>query len=202
MYVPHLFRESDRERCFELIEAYPFGTLIVKTERELEIAHAPLLLDRERGQLRAHLARANPIARLLASKPEVLVEIRGPDAYVSPGWYEHPEQQVPTWNYLVVHVRGRCSPPIDDGELVQLLRDLSTRFEATVATPWTLEKLEPALLHELLPQIAGFTIEIVDLVAKLKLSQNRSAEDRRRVQNAHARSDDPSARALARWMRD
>ncbi|SEF39789.1 Putative FMN-binding domain-containing protein [Algoriphagus boritolerans DSM 17298 = JCM 18970] len=36
---------------------------------------------------------------------EVLVNFQGPYAYISSSWYNH--ENVPTWNYLAVHVYGK-----------------------------------------------------------------------------------------------
>ncbi|MBB5484066.1 putative FMN-binding regulatory protein PaiB [Paraburkholderia sp. WSM4180] len=64
------------------------------------------------GTLQAHVARANPVWRDVdvADNDEVLVVFNAGDVYVSSTWYpskhEH-HKQVPTWNYVVVHVHGR-----------------------------------------------------------------------------------------------
>jgi transcriptional regulator len=190
MYLPALFRSDDRELACELMERHSFATLMCVSEGELHVAHAPLILDRDTWRLRGHLARANPVAKLL---PRLLtIEFKGPDAYVSPTWYEKRSEQVPTWNYAVVHVKGEAVAQSEE-DLRTLLSDLSSRYEAD----WRPSELEPEFLSRLLQEIVGFSIPIRSCETKLKLSQNRSPEDRRRVKEAH----ETAAPALARLMK-
>ena len=51
------------------------------------------------------MARANPQWQVFANHPEVLAIFHGPHTYITPTWYASPD--VPTWNYAVVHVKGR-----------------------------------------------------------------------------------------------
>lgn len=196
MYLPHLFQSDDRELAADLMEQHSFATLLCVNAGELVVAHAPLLLDREAWRLRGHLARANPMAKLLASQPKLTLEFRGPDAYVSPTWYEERSKQVPTWNYAIVHATG-VAEVLDDAELRALLADLSARHEAGVEAPWRPAELEPEFFGRLLQEVVGFSLVIRRHDTKLKLSQNRSPEDRRRVAQAH----ETVAPALAALMK-
>jgi transcriptional regulator len=186
MYQPPLFRESDTARLHALIDAHPFGTLIVPDANgALEIAHLPFLLDRNPtplGRLRVHVAIANPIWKLAAARPAVAI-FQGPDAYVSPTWYEKPNEQVPTWNYAVVHAHGQASI-MQPADLRQFVSDLTAANEPPGDRSWHLDNLNPALSTRLLDQIVGLTIQIDRLEGKFKLSQNRSPADRARVKNA------------------
>ena len=188
MYNPSLFRVADAARLHDLVDAHPFGMLVAPTPEGVEVAHVPFVLDRgagPHGTLRFHVARANPVWRAALAAPEVLAVFRGPDAYVSASWYEKPREEVPTWNYAVVHAHGRAAGPMTKDELRRLLGNLAARHE-TGDTAWRLDRLDPALAEELLGQIVGFSIPIARLDGKFKLSQNRSDEDRRRVREALA----------------
>jgi transcriptional regulator len=188
MYLPPLFREPDQSRLHDLIDAHPFGTLIVPDEAgSVEIAHVPFVLDRDPpplGQLRVHVASQNPIWKLSRSRPVIAV-FHGPDAYVSASWYEKPQEQVPTWNYAVVHAHGRAAV-MPAAETRRLVADITSIHEKDAGHPWRMEILDPALVERLLPQIVGLTIPIERLEGKFKLSQNRSERDRTRVQAALA----------------
>ncbi|EYF02568.1 FMN-binding negative transcriptional regulator [Chondromyces apiculatus] len=133
MYTPSLFREVDSARLFEVMEAHPFGTLVAQTQAGgLEISHLPFLVDRDvgaRGRLRFHVARANPVWRAALDGGQVVAMFRGPHAYVSPRWYERPREQVPTWNYAVVHAHGRVEGPLDRAELRAMLEDMVANYE-------------------------------------------------------------------------
>jgi transcriptional regulator len=189
MYLPPLFREKDPARLHDLIDAHPFGTLIVPGEDGgLEIAHVPFVLDRDPaplGQLRVHVAAVNPMWRLAASRPVVAL-FQGPDAYVSASWYEKPREQVPTWNYAVVQAHGRVAEVMTAAETRRLLGDLTAIHEKSEEDRWRPENLEKELMDKLLQQIVGLTIPIARMEGKFKLSQNRSETDRTRVRTALA----------------
>jgi transcriptional regulator len=93
---------------------------------------------------------------------------------VSPSWYaNHPS--VPTWNYAVVHARGRARL-VDEAELHETLMELSAAYENGRPTPWRMSELPAAYVDSMLKHIVGFEIEVETLEAKFKLSQNRPAE--------------------------
>jgi transcriptional regulator len=184
MYTPTLFEEPDIGRLHALIEAHPFGTLLAREQDGIEICHVPFLLDRvpgRYGELRVHVARANPIWRRAERGAELTAIFAGPDGYVSPRWYEHPSQHVPTWNYAVVHAHGHARGVMAREQLLRLLDELTDRFEGGSPAPWSLSQLEAGLRESLPEGIVGLRIPIERLEGKFKLSQNRSAADRVRV---------------------
>jgi transcriptional regulator len=209
VFTPSLFRESDLDRLFDLIDAHPFGTLVAQTQGGgLEISHLPFLLDRSagtRGRLRFHVARANPVWRAALEGGQVVAVFRGPDAYVSPTWYEHPEEQVPTWNYAVVHAHGRVEGPLGPPDMRRLLDEMAARHEKERAggpAPWRLSDMAPGHVDELIGAIVGLVIQIDHLEGKFKLSQNRAPADRQRVVDALAARAQPDDLELWRLMRE
>jgi transcriptional regulator len=185
MYIPAEFAEADLVRARALVEQHSFGVLIVPGTVENgggpEIAHIPFLFDMEPGPfgvLRAHVARANPIAALLASQPRVVAVFTGPHAYITPRWYEAPSANVPTWNFTAVHAHGVAKPMADRADVLRALRDLSAKHEAGADTPWTVDGADAKYVERLLGGIVAFSIQIERMEAKAKLSQNRSALDR------------------------
>jgi len=194
MYLPDAFRLDDRQTLLAHVTAHPFATVITHGEGGLAASHLPLLVDVQRHLLRGHLARENPQFGHFAAGAEVLAVFHGPHAYVSPSLYEeHPS--VPTWNYVVVHVRGR-GRLVDEPELRGILDDLVTRFDST---GWRLKAPEE-YLRSTLAAIAGFEIPIERLEGKWKLSQNRSLNDQMRVAT-WLESGDETSRAVAALMR-
>src|SRR5271155_2611149 len=126
IYMPQVFAEHDLELAHDLIAAYSFGMLLVAPSRGEGavpmIAHLPFVLDRARGPrgtLLFHVARANPIRGALEAGAPVVAVFRGPHGYVSPCWYAS-RDNVPTWNYAVVHAHG-VPRLVDDGELLASL---------------------------------------------------------------------------------
>lgn len=196
MYLPAAFAEKDLPRIHAVIDRYPFGVLIAPhPDGTPEIAHVPFLLDRASGTLRFHLARGNPICALLAAGAAATAVFNGPDAYVSAAWYEAPTEQVPTWNYVAVHARGRAAV-LDAPALETLLADLARRHEPAGA--WSTELLDRAFLHDLMRAITGFSMKVERFDAKFKLSQNRSDADRERVRDA---LDQAGRGDVTCWMR-
>lgn len=201
MYLPRVFEGRSDEVARALMQARPLATLVgVHPGGAVEIAHAPLLLDDgPTVRLAGHLARANPLARLVAARAPVTAVFHGPEAYVSPTWYEGPSEQVPTWNFAVVHVEGELTP-LDDDALADQLARMARAFEAREPAPWSVDLLDPAFFADLRQAIVGFAITARTVTTKLKLSQNRTPTDRARVAVALGRSDEPRDREVARLM--
>ena len=194
MYRPDVFRLDDRQALLSHADAHAFATVMTHRAGALTVSHLPLLVDSERSVLRGHLARENPQFEDIAAGAEALAIFHGPHAYVSPSVYEeHPS--VPTWNYVVVHVRGRARL-VDEPTLRSILDDMVSRFDTT---GWLLDAPED-YVRSALDRIAGFEIAIEQLEGKWKLSQNRSLTDQRRVA-AWLEGGDENARAVAALMR-
>lgn len=179
MYIPEHFAETDPERIASLAESHPFGMLVSVAEGEPFVSHLPLLFDPSsgsNGRLYGHMAKANPHWKHFGNS--ILAIFRGPDAYVSPSWYASPG--VPTWNYAVVHMKGKPVLIEDEAELEALLEKMTLIQESQRQNAW-----KPDMTGErkarLLGMIVGFKIEIGEIRAKFKLSQNRPEEDRQSV---------------------
>jgi transcriptional regulator len=188
---------SDEHALLSLAATHPFATVISCAPDDATrptVSHLPLLVDAEGRRLRGHLARENPHCSQFASGVDVLAIFHGPHAYVSPSIYAE-QPSVPTWNYVVVHVRGRARL-VDEQGLQQVLDDSVAHFDRT---GWRLET-DPAFLGPRLAAIAGFEIAIDELEGKWKVSQNRSPADRARVASWLDEGDEQS-RALAAIVR-
>src|SRR5690606_13552886 len=113
MYVPNHFKEDDAGKLQQYIRDYAFGLLVIADDNGIEANHVPFHLSCEQdgsiGHLQCHVARNNPVWQRLRSGARVLAVFQGPNAYVSPSWYETKAETgrvVPTWNYLAVHAEG------------------------------------------------------------------------------------------------
>jgi transcriptional regulator len=203
MYLPKAFAEPDLATLHDLVEAHAFGVLVVPTPSGApEVSHLPFLLDRARGPhgtLRAHVARANPIWRAFDGKAEVLAVFQGPHGYVSPTWYAS-RDDVPTWNYAVVHAHGAPRLIEAEAELLDLLRRLADVHEQGRPDPWSTAELSAGTIGELLPAIVGFELPIARIVGKLKLSQNRRPEDREGAIRGLRERGTPDDLALVKLM--
>lgn len=176
MYVPAAFAGTDSQ-AREMIDAYPFATVIGNGSGGMVAAHLPLLRDGD--TLLGHLAGPNPLTDLLfdAAKTgtEVLAIFHAPHFYVSPTWYTAKSGTVPTWNYGAVHVYGVPRPTDDKAKLHDLVSRLAARYEKG---DWRFEDQPPVFVDKMLGGIAGFEIPMTRVETKLKLSQNRARADR------------------------
>lgn len=202
MYTPRHFA-ADETAGLDLIERHGFGALILQdADGRPEISHFPFVLDRAGNRLLAHAARANPIWKLMDGMREATAVFQGPNAYVSPDWYEKPAASVPTWNYAVVHIHGRPIA-LDDGGLIDVLVRLTSVHEEKLRPkqPWTIDKLDPAFFAGLRKGIVGFALPIERIEAKLKLSQNKvGGPDFANTIDGLSALDDHDAKAVAAMM--
>lgn len=196
LYVPPDFAADDA-LARRLIDAHPFATLLTATAPEPQLSHLPLVRDGD--VLLGHLARANPQAQALGAAPSIAI-FHGPHAYVSPTWYGEPDAMVPTWNYCTVHVRGQAVPVDDPAERERLMAAMVGRFEGHGAGAWRFA-LAGARREAMLTGVVAFRLPMAQVTAKLKLSQNRTPDDRERVAAALERGASADDRATAAWMR-
>ncbi|MDR0215076.1 MAG: FMN-binding negative transcriptional regulator [Comamonas sp.] len=191
MYNPSHFAVTDESSLHALIRQHPLGCLVMHGPDGLDANHLPFeLLQADDGSLRlqAHVARANPLWQQLANGDQAMVIFKAADSYISPNWYPSKHQtheQVPTWNYQVVHVHGKIQIRDDEKFLRGVLGRLTRTHEARAAAlpghdfkPWKMSDAPAAYLQKLLGTIVGLEIEVQRLEGKFKLSQNKEASDR------------------------
>ncbi|MBK9018534.1 MAG: FMN-binding negative transcriptional regulator [Sulfuritalea sp.] len=182
MYRPTHFAEERIEVLYALMRERPFATLVTQGKAGPGADHLPLHLTPD-GRLQGHVARANPIWRD-AADTDVLAIFHGPQAYVTPSWYatkrEH-GRAVPTWNYVVVHARGRLRAVEDAAWLRQQLDDLVEHHESGFDHPWRVDDAPADYIEKMLAAIVGIEIEITGLSGKWKISQNQPAINREGV---------------------
>ena len=219
MYQPGhgRFRVDDPAALLaELCEIVP-ATLVTHGPDGFRTTILPMLFDRddgEHGTLRGHVARGNPHWRELEAAmagggdgagggAAGLAIFDGPDAYVSPAWYEEKRttgKVVPTWNYVTVQAHGTITLRHDPEWLVPHVARLVDRHESRRAEPWALRDAPADYVANQAKAIVGLVLRITRLEAKSKLSQNRSDAD---VQGAIDGLADgtPLERATAERMR-
>jgi transcriptional regulator len=184
MYQPPHFREDRLEVQHALIRAHPLGILITAGAGGLQANPIPFLVDAaasERGTLRAHLARANPQLRELASVDECLVVFQGPQHYISPSLYATKRETgkvVPTWNYVTVHAWGTPRVMDDAAWLHRQIDDLTRHNESTRDPPWHVSDAPDEFIAAQVKGIVGLEVPIARIEGKWKTSQNRPAADR------------------------
>jgi transcriptional regulator len=187
MYQPPAFREDHLEILHALIRAHPLATLVTAGAGGLIANLVPFTLAEagEKGTLRAHIAKANDQVEALRAGTETLVIFHGPESYITPSWYVSKKEHgrvVPTWNYAVVQVRGTPHVIDDPVWLREQVEELTTTQESQRSTPWKVADAPELFILGQIKAIVGIEIPILTIEGKWKVSQNRSAADRRGVQ--------------------
>jgi transcriptional regulator len=165
------------------------------------VSHIPFALDAAGTEAELHLVRSNPIARAVTAPTPAVIAVTGPDGYVSPDWYEV-DDQVPTWNYVAVHLRGDLVPA-DPETMRAHLDTVSAHFEGMLPkAPWRTEKMTPGVLERMMRGILPFRLRIRDVQGTWKLNQNKPEDVRLRAATAmEASGVGQDTAALARLMR-
>jgi transcriptional regulator len=202
MYRPPAYAIDDVATLRAFIRQRKLAIVAGIVDGQLHFAYAPVVLDAKaepRGGVRFHLARANPLAA--CDGVHLRLSFLGPDAYVSPDWYET-QGLVPTWNYVAVEGAGRARE-LDQPALRQLLADLSAQAEHELLpkSPWTLSKISEQRLSALMNAIRGFAVEFATLEGKFKLSQDKKPEDLKGVIAGLEARGDAANCAVATAMR-
>lgn len=176
LYIPRYYRIDDREKVAALLSQNPFGLMVAYDNSRPIAVHIPFEFSERENRLvlEGHVSRGNPIWRVAPSNPEVLVVFQGPHTYISPSWYRDPN--VPTWNYLAVHLYGACRV-MTQPELETFLERLVERYEAGRANARTWNTLPPDFRQKEMRGIVGLTVTVERIDAAAKMSQNRNDED-------------------------
>ena len=178
MHPNPVFRKTPQAQNLAFADAQSFGILSVNGADGPMLAHVPFLLSGDGAVADLHLVRSNPIARGELPAPAVIA-VQGPHGYVSPDWYEI-DDQVPTWNYVAVHLRGRLElRPAD--ELHDLLTRQSAHFEADLAPKpeWKMDKMSDDALAKMMRMIVPCRLHIDRVEGTWKLNQNKDDAVRR-----------------------
>ncbi|HEY2312684.1 MAG TPA: FMN-binding negative transcriptional regulator [Streptosporangiaceae bacterium] len=133
------------------------------------------------GRLLGHIAIANEQWQTALPGAQALAIVRGPQAYISPSWYESKSRHgrvVPTWNYEAVHLTGTIEFHQDTEWLRSFVTRLTQLHEAEREHPWAVSDAPPEYIDGQLRAIVGVELTITTIEAKQKLSQNRSDLDR------------------------
>lgn len=196
MYIPEKYRNEDLDQIREFLINNAFGILICSGSGSPMATHLPLEYEaggNGMGLLHGHFARANPQWKHMEEGEEVLCIFNGPHSYVSSSWYK--EEEVPTWNYMAVHLRGRYRKQSEE-ELWASLHRLVDKYERDSAQPISLHELSPGTLRQV-RGIVGFEISITSLEAAYKLSQGREEDHPRILEELQKRGGASEAVAAA-----
>ena len=200
MYIPELYKNENQEEIQNFIHQNGFGILINQTAGKLWATHIPLLLEEKDGKqiLVGHVSKENPQAASFKTNDEVLAIFTGAHSYISSSWYDH--ENVPTWNYLAVHVYGKVTI-YNHEQAVASLKKLVDKYEKKSEKPVRVEELSEKTMREARGIIA-FEIKITSIEAQKKLSQNRDEKNYKNIISELEKTKDNQSIAIATAMKN
>lgn len=200
MYIPNHFLQTDRKAIVEFMQKYSFATVISMNGNKPIATHLPVLTFEENNELvlMSHFAKANPHAGIIVNNP-VMAIFSEPHAYISPKFYEK-EQAVPTWNYIAIHAYGNATLIDDDQGKLDLLEKTVITYEEAYLNQW--KGLSVDFKLKMLKGITAFKVEVTELEAKNKLSQNKTYTERQNIINSLSNSADTNEKGIAAYMKD
>lgn len=201
MYIHPLNSWKNEGEIQDFIQKNAFATLVSQVKGKPWATHIPVVLDQNAAGepvLHAHLAKANLQWKELSQIDEVLVIFQGPHAYISSSWYTH--ENVPTWNYLAVHIYGKIKF-IEGEELLHHLKSLVDRYEEGRPNRVSVEKMSEGYLQSQIRALVGIEIKITEVHASAKLSQNRDDENYKNIVAELEKSPFPLDQEVAEEMK-
>ncbi|MEP1487652.1 MAG: FMN-binding negative transcriptional regulator [Algibacter sp.] len=177
-YPPKHHQDDDINHIIEVIKSYPLATVISVKDNEPFITHLPLIY-KENGTLIGHIDKYNPQAKLLTNNNDVIIIFSGPQCYISPSIYT--TTQLPTWNYIKVHLKGRVKGISNKNDLKDSLIKM-TEFMEQPEHKYILDPDNKRMIGAL-DYIDMFEISITNWEGKFKLSQDKKPAD---IENARA----------------
>ncbi|MDB5257860.1 MAG: transcriptional regulator [Chitinophagaceae bacterium] len=201
MYIPSFFKIEDKDKISDFISQNGFGIIISKGNDRLLASHIPMLFTtNEKGEhiLTGHLSKANPQWKTFDALTEVLTIFQGAHSYISSSWYDH--NNVPTWNYMAVHIYGHLRLLTED-ELLTELRKMTDKYEADSSKPVSVDKMEAPMLAAQLRGIVGFEIKVNEVHAAYKLSQNRDDKNHSLIIDELEKKGDENSLHIAAEMK-
>lgn len=206
MHIPKLFKQEDKAELIKQMKETTFANLISNGTEGVEVNHLPLCVVEEEGKLFlfGHIAKANSLWKKTLDANEVVATFNGPHCYISPNHYPTKKvtgKAVPTWNYIVVHARGKISFIEDKEWILNSIEILTNEQEEGSHSPWKIEDAPRDYTQKLLTAIVGVKIEVTSLEGQWKLSQNQPIENSQGVISALSSSEDPYQREVAQRMK-
>jgi transcriptional regulator len=198
MYVPKHYQNHNEAEIRDFIEQNGFGILVTKGDAKLLATHIPIELSADGSKLQGHISKANPQWKNFTSGDEVLSIFTGPHAYISSSWYDH--ENVPTWNYIAVHVYGTIEM-IEGERLHASLKTLVDKYERHQEKPVAIESYSEGYFERQLRGLVGFEISISSIEAAYKLSQNRDAKNHSAIVDQLEKQNQHDSTTIAQAMK-
>lgn len=176
MYQTDFYRCTDHEKLGFFLKHYPFAVLEHDGEASGNFAYLPLLIEEwtpSRRALFSHIDNENRFLKHLRNGTGAVHAIfQGPNEYISP--LDYVSEQLPTWNYSVAHASGVMRLVTDYAEKMSLMEKMVDALEPQ--NGFRLDRGDKNVNH-LMTRITFFVVEVTDIEAVFKYSQEKHRED-------------------------
>ena len=201
MYTPKNYENKDIASIKNFIKQHSFGILVTHSANKTLATHIPLELSTDKDGndiLKGHIAKRNTQKNHFKEDTEVLCIFNGPQSYISSSWYNY--EEVPTWNYIAVHVYGTLKV-IEGEELVASLKELVDTHEVGIENPVAVADFSKKTMQQV-QGIVGFVIKVTDIQATKKLSQGEDAENHANIISKLEERKEGNASKIAVCMKE
>ena len=199
MYIPQSNAFKDRSEIIDFIKQFSFGTIITTVDQKPIATQLPFIVEDRAGELivTSHFALGNSQWKSIESENNLFI-FSEPHAYISPAHYES-EINVPTWNYISVHLYGKCTIIKDPIKVTTVLENTIETFEVGYKSQW--DKLPLHYKSSMIKGIVAFECNVNDIQGKKKISQNKTSKEQISIIESLSKSENSSEQAVAAYMK-
>lgn len=200
MYIPDIYRNENRSEILHFIEENGFAILVNQSNGKINATHIPLFIEESTNDqliLSGHISKLNPQSENFAENGKVLAIFSGAHSYISSSWYDY--EEVPTWNYLAVHVEGKIEILNEEQKLLHL-ENLTNKYEKNSENPISTKTLSEKTMRQA-NGIVAFNIIVENIEAVKKLSQNKSENNKKSIISHLENIDNEGSKNIANEMK-
>lgn len=201
MYIPNIYRNENRSEILRFIEENSFAILVNQSNDKINATHIPLFIEESNDNqliLSGHISKLNPQSENFAENGTVLAIFSGAHSYISSSLYDH--EEVPTWNYISVHVEGKIEV-LDKEQTLLHLENLVNKYEKNSENPISTKSLSEKTMRQA-SGILAFNIIVTNIDAVKKLSQNKNEITKKSIISHLEKSENESAKMIANEMKN
>ncbi len=195
MYIPTKYQLEDSKEQFEFMIKYSFATLLNFNGHQIIGSHIPILVEQfnDKFILYGHVSKLNSQSDI-ENNSECLAIFQGPHAYISPSQYDS-KGSFPTWDYIAVHAYGTFQKTSNKLEIIE---KTITKYEPAYFQYWNEIPLQ--CKTDMMDHIETFRIDVFEMQAQKKLSQNKTAPEIKRIKMSLSTSQNPYALDLSTYL--
>ena len=198
MYIPKANEMNDTHEIVNFMKRFGFATIISVQDNIPVATHLPFTVTEKDDEIKlySHFAKANSQWKNIEAN-KVLIIFSEPHAYISPNNYDQ-FLSVPTWNYIAVHVYGKVKIIEEQNNVLNIVETAIDNYETSYKNQWN--QLPQEFKEKMLKGIVAFEINITEIQAKKKLSQNKTKQEQERIIDTLSKSFNSNEKLIAEYM--